>query len=813
MNVAQLNDAIAGTAKATTVKAKDANVTVTSGTNPAGGFEYTVGLGDKVTLGTAVNQVVVDGTSGKISAGDKVKIDGTTGDVQAGTVKVTGAGTVNSLTNRTWDIDNPSIVNGQAATEDQLKVVSDGVKSNKTNIETINTTIGKGLKFKGDDAGVVTKQLGDQLDIKGGATGNLSANNIGVVSDGSALNIKLAENIDLGANGSVQTGETKIDNTGLTVGGKTYVSAAGLNANNQKITNVAKGTADSDGVNVAQLKAVNTKIDDAAKWTIKDSESTPGSKTIDATTPLVVQGADGVTAKVDATKGLQLGLDKDVLSNTINNGPVITNVEAKFKVGADSGTAEPVTADKDGTQTIKFTGDGNIIESKVTTGGVQYKVNETKLKDTLSNTFAKTDASNLTGDNVTQWREKLGVTDNELSQASAWKLQVNGKNERVIGKDNVVNFVAGSYTEVTADGNDVKIGLNDAAKEKLAKVDTLEGKIKANKVQVTGDAATGVKVADTQENDGSTTYKVSLGEKIQVGGVTMDGAGDNRTITGLTNTSLDVAGFATSQRAATEEQLQAAMTQMSANAKITTVESGDENIVVKETKGQNENKYTVALKKDLNVDSLNAGGTKVNKDGISVRGADGKPSVTITKDGIDAGGQTIRNVKPGENIDDAATVGQLKDLAGAAGNGLNELGNQIGRLDGRVNKVGAGAAALAALHPVDFDADDKLDVAAGWGHYKGRNAMALGAFYRPDERTMFSLGGTVGNGENMINAGITFKLDKRRGPIHAITSKVQLVQEVTQLKADNDELRKDNAELREQMKEINAKLEKLMAAK
>ena len=322
-----------------------------------------------------------------------------------------------------------------------------------------------------------------------------------------------------------------------------------------------------------------------------------------------------------------------------------------------------------------------------------------------------------------------------------------------------------------------------------------------------------MKVADKKEADGSTTYKVSLDEKIQVGGVAVNGKDGKGEVTGLTNTSLNVAGFATSKRAATEEQLQAAMTQMSANAKITTVESGDENIVVNKTEGQNENKYTVALNKNLNVDSLNAGGTQVNKDGISVRGADGKSGVTITKDGIDAGGQTIRNVKPGENIDDAATVGQLKDLAGAAGNGLNELGNQIGRLDGRVNKVGTGAAALAALHPVDFDADDKLDVAAGWGHYKGRNAMALGAFYRPDERTMFSLGGTVGNGENMINAGITFKLDKRRGPIHAITSKVQLVQEVTQLKADNDELRKDNAELREQMKEINAKLEKLMAAK
>lgn len=117
------------------------------------------------------------------------------------------------------------------------------------------------------------------------------------------------------------------------------------------------------------------------------------------------------------------------------------------------------------------------------------------------------------------------------------------------------------------------------------------------------------------------------------------------------------------------------------------------------------------------------------------------------------------------------------------------------------------------MHPVDFDADDKLDVSAGWGHYKGQNSVALGAFYRPDERTMFSVGGTIGNGENMVNAGITFKLDKHVSEVRAITSKVQLVKEVNQLKTDNAELRKDNAELREQVKEINAKLEKLLAAK
>ena len=231
VNLGQLNAAIGGTAKATTVKAKDANVTVTEGTNPAGGKEYTVGLGDKVTLGTADKKIVADGTSGKITAGSKVTIDGTTGDIQAGTVKVTGAGTVNELTNRTWDIDNPTVVHGQAATEDQLKTVSDGVKTNKTNITNINNTIGKGLNFGGDSGAVINKKLGEKLEIKGGASADLTDDNIGVVSDGTKLNVKLKKDVNLGADGS------------LTVNGKTYVNKDGLNANNQKITNVATGTA------------------------------------------------------------------------------------------------------------------------------------------------------------------------------------------------------------------------------------------------------------------------------------------------------------------------------------------------------------------------------------------------------------------------------------------------------------------------------------------------------------------------------------------------------------------------------------------
>ena len=287
VNLGQLNAAIGGTAKATTVKAKDANVTVTEGTNPAGGKEYTVGLGDKVTLGTADKKIVVDGTSGKITAGSKVTIDGTTGDIQAGTVKVTGAGTVNELTNRTWDIDNPTVVHGQAATEDQLKTVSDGVKTNKTNITNINNTIGKGLNFGGDSGAVINKKLGEKLEIKGGASADLTDDNIGVVSDGTKLNVKLKKDVNLGPDGS------------LTVNGKTYVNKDGLNANGQKITNVANGTANSDAVNFGQLKdavaAGKTILKDGKNTTVEGEGTVANPYKVNVNDDLVLgkKGADG----------------------------------------------------------------------------------------------------------------------------------------------------------------------------------------------------------------------------------------------------------------------------------------------------------------------------------------------------------------------------------------------------------------------------------------------------------------------------------------------------------------------------------------
>ena len=553
----------------------------------------------------------------------------------------------------------------------------------------------------------------------------------------------------------------------------------------RQIINVADGTEDTDAVNLRQLKAVNADVTTDIKalqdgFTVSNAAGEKQNITLGGDTKQnikfqgeagkidvdVAHASDGATVTVKANANL--GKNIDLSSNTtVTNITNNLNRGFELRAGTES-TGAKIALDGNETPAIRF----DVAEADkgltVTREGntVKYGIDGSKIDL----------AENAAITNIT----------NNLSQASAWKLQVNGKNERVIGKDNVVNFVAGSYTEVTADGNDVKIGLNKAAKDKLDKVDTLEGQIKANKVQVTGDAVTGVKVADKKEADGSTTYTVSLDKKIQVGGVAVNGKDGKGEVTGLTNTSLNVAGFATSKRAATEEQLQLAMDQMSANAKITTVESGDENIVVNKTEGQNENKYTVALNKNLNVDSLNAGGTQVNKDGISVRGADGKPSVTITKNGIDAGNKKITNVADGVDAHDAATVGQLGKLAEDAGKGLNELGNQISRLDGRVNKVGAGAAALAAMHPLDFDPDDKWNVSAGYGSYKGSHAGAIGAFYRPDENTMFNIGASVGGGENMVNAGVTFALDRKS---HITTSRTAMAREIMDLRKEITELK------------------------
>lgn len=179
---------------------------------------------------------------------------------------------------------------------------------------------------------------------------------------------------------------------------------------------------------------------------------------------------------------------------------------------------------------------------------------------------------------------------------------------------------------------------------------------------------------------------------------------------------------------------------------------------------------------DVTGNKLSNGNSSITLDGTNVKVND---KVTVDKDG------TISGVAKGDisnTSTDAVNGSQLYDTNTHITNVENQVisnSNRINQLGNRVNKVGAGAAALAALHPMDFDPDDKLTFSAGYGNYGGENAAAIGAYYRPDEKVMFSVAGTVGNGENMVNAGVSFALDRTN---HVSNSRTALAREVIDLR-------------------------------
>ena len=214
----------------------------------------------------------------------------------------------------------------------------------------------------------------------------------------------------------------------------------------------------------------------------------------------------------------------------------------------------------------------------------------------------------------------------------------------------------------------------------------------------------------------------------------------------------------------------------------TTVEAGNNITVTESTNTDGGKKYTVGMAKDITVDSVKVG-----------------DKTYVSKDGLNANNQTITNVKDGkieEGSKDAVNGGQLyatNQLVKDNASNISLLGNSINKLDNRVDKVGAGAAALAALHPLDFDPEDKWDFAAGYGNYSGASAVALGAYYRPNEDTMFSVGGSFGNGENMVNAGVSLKLGQSN---RAPASKAAMEKKISALSQEVEELKAAIADLR-----------------
>ena len=653
VNFSQLQDAIGGTAKASTVKAKNGNITVEEGTNAAGGKEYTIGLGDKITLGTA-NPVSVDGT----------------------------AGTVTGLTNTAWDVNNPQAVTGRAATEDQLKSVNTQVNTNKdkiaqnttdiaqnkqniaqntqditTNrnaISTINTTIAKGLNFDGDSGAVINKQLGDKLSIKGGAAAaNLTDNNIGVVSDGSTLNVKLAKTLT--GLDSVTAGGTIINSGGLTVGGKNYVSPNGINANDQKITNVANGDVaanSKDAVNGSQLHDTKTELNK----NISDAKTELNKNIGDAKTELT-------------NKGLRFDAD--------NNAEKTNKLGSKVTVNGDDNITTEITQTGDDTKIgLKLKKNLNVTTvtaaETVKAGTVTMgKQSDGATPANMGNYVTGLDNQAWSVTNPTAVKGRAATEDQLKTVTEAIKTQ--GANATDFSL--VANPAAGSNGDYTVDANgDVALTVQDKNhpdKTKTVTIKDVASKSEVDKgLNFDGDSGTtinkklggtvaikgGAAAADLTDNnigvvsDGTGTLNVKLsktltgldsvtagGTIINSGGLTVGGKtyvspnGINANDQKITNVANgDVA--ANSKDAVNGGQLHDAKTELNKNisdakteltnkglrfnadnndektnklgSKVTV--NGDDNITTEISQTGDDTKIGLKLKKDLNVTSVTA---------------------------------------------------------------------------------------------------------------------------------------------------------------------------------------------------------------
>lgn len=686
--------------------------TVTSGQSIAIGKGATVSLSRSVALGDGSIASTTPTDVSSITIPNLKRTYNVSGNWPVGSVSVgspTAQRTITNVAAGRVTSDSTDAVNGselyavaeEAARHTTVKAAENGhitVKEGVNQWQGIEYTIGlntdglakstDGLTFAGDDGKsdnnkVISRKLNEQLNIVGGATDTVEANNIGVVKkDDNTLNIRLAKDIT-GLN-SLQA--TTVTSGNVTVDGQHNVITGLSNTTWDKTKDYSQST---KAATEAQLHEAMTQ----AAADANDTHITAGDYAVGTITDKDGQSVQGVSI--------------DVVDKTGKVGTVrITDVAKASDVGnvtdlnADIKNAEGKTTVVDAV---------NHVDNKV--GNLDYS----------STKYVKK------GEDVTT---SIGKLDEAIKYAS----EAAGKHTIVSTED--ANL---SIENIAKEGEaaNYQISLN-----KDLNVDsvTAANKITTKDLEVTGSAAIG---------------KVTINKD------------DKGTIGGLTNKTWDAKNI-TSGQAATEDQLQAA-TKNAVNY------DGDDSKTItlrEDTTIQNVANTTI---EEGSKNAVNAGTvykeTRVEKDGTFIRQAN----------------------TAGENIT------ALDHQVAANTESIYHINNRVSDLDNRVNKVGAGAAALAALHPLDFDPDDKWDFAVGYGNYRNANSVALGAFYRPNEDTMFSLGTNFGNGENMFNAGLSFKIGQ--GGSGITTSKTAMAKKIESLENTVDQQDKKIAELEALVKE------------
>ena len=752
VNVKQLNDVKA--ASDTKVKGSK-NIHVEEEINDLTKAKtYTVNLKDTVTLGSGNTSVHFDGTTGIIRAGEganAVNINGTNGTINSGKVTINGgSGTVNDLTNRTWDPNK--ITNGQAATEDQLKVVDNKIDKNTEDLTK------KGLNFKGDSGEAIHKDLGQTLELKGGESdaSKLSNGNIGVVNENGNLNVKLAKNLkglDSVTVGSDPNKQVVLDDKGVSVGGKTYISNEGLNANNQKITNVAAGVNDTDAVNVQQLKSSMA----AATTTVKAGDS--GNTTVETT----VNADKSKTYTVDIKKDLNLRsvitTTDDKKFSTVTNGVGVTSTDTLGNTTAlTAGNVKVSDSQNNSTQT---TANGVLVDNptkatELTVNGVVTTDKKTKSTRTTADGMVVTSGMGGTKVTTTVSSNGVAITTPPAGQGSpkdgtgAVTLTKDGLNN---GGNKVVNMASG-YGE----GEDINnIADNSSSLTNGANIGDLKKGID------------GLKKAGLDFAGDKGEFHRDLGQKVTVkGGVTDESklsTANNIGVISDNNGSLNV-------------RLAKDITGINS---ITTMD--------------------------------NSGHTTVtNGNGITIKN-NGGGSVSLTSSGLNNGGNKITNVAPGEissTSTDAVNGSQLNRVANSMNNVVNEV-RQVGAMSSALSALKP--MAYDPYEPTqimagygNYRGDSAL--ALGVAHYKNESMMlhAGVAWAGSNSHMMANAGVTwkVGNRDGEAETADRY----RKGPI---SSTYAMQRELAAMKAENQGLKGEVADLKAENEQMKANIAAMMA--
>lgn len=749
--------------------------------------------------------------------------------ISKGNVSSTG-NYVTGLGNTIWD--GKDYVSGRAATEDQLKTVSDSIQKSVGNAQfgitaggladggdvTIKQNLGSAIRIYGD-APVTNEKNDGSGDFWDRSKANILTK-VKKDHDGKDyVSVELQDHLEVGTHAGKDTGGKDIagvdgsmqfkgasakevnitGDTGIALSDNGNQTAALRQDNGAGYLDLTGTTAGTKAAVSVHTGAKNLAKQDQTRLTYTDQDS----KAHDVATlddGLIFVGDTGtVSQALNSTLKISGGVSNaSDLSDGKNVGVVASSDGLAIKLAKNLTGIDSITGLKNTTIGPDFATQGRAATEE------QLKLMQSSITNSITQS-AQGGGFALTSDEKGDDK----IVKQDLGKAIQIKGDTTYKADGSVEKEGNI--------KTSIDNGAIKVGLNKD-------VDLgNDGSIKAGGVTIDskgidagGKNITNVKSGIVNKDDSDNTNAANIGDvktlageaaKTEIGKLgSRDFAGDDgETVSRVLGESMKLSGGADT-------------------SKLTKGNIG----VVKNADGDG---LDIKLSSELTgLTSVTTGNSTLNNDGLTINNSEGKAATTITSSGIkiaangdnthaveitnsnvSMGGQQIHDVAPGTSDTDAVNVSQLKGLVSGVDGAVNKLNN-------RLNRVGAGAAALAALHPLDFNPEEKWNFAAGFGHYVNANAGAIGAFYQPNEDTLFSLAGSWGGGENMVNAGVSIRLGHGNS---IIGSRTVMAREIMALKQqveaqnlklkENEDLKARLAKQDQEIAELKAMVLKLAA--